>query len=262
VRSTFFKSFGRLANREILSASDLCHDRDMRFITLALVMGLLACGVSEADEAPAPARPEVLTKEAQAALTPTDALARLAAGNARFHANEMAGRDWPASVEATSAGQFPYASVLACMDSRAPVDIVFDQGLGDIFGVRVAGNVVNPDELGSLEYSVKVGAKLLVVLGHTDCGAVKGAIDDVKLGNLTELLAKIHPAVVTVGCKDSKDAACVTKVAEQNVRNSMAEIRAKSPVLAGYLDSGKVRLVGGMYDVATGKVTFLDEARP
>jgi len=235
----------------------------MRRITFAVVLCLFACRLpggegSPAVAAPAPARAEVQTRESQAALTPGAALERLEAGNARFHANEMAGRDWPASVQATAPGQFPFASVLACMDSRAPVDIVFDQGLGDVFGVRVAGNVVNPDELGSLEYSAKVGAKLLVVLGHTDCGAVKGAIDDVKLGNLTELLAKIHPAVVAAGCKDSHDPACVTKVAELNVRNSMAEIRAQSPVLAGYLDSGKMRLVGAMYDVSTGKVRLLD----
>lgn len=199
------------------------------------------------------------TRETQAALTSEAAAERLVADNARFHANEMLARDWPASVAATASGQFPFASVLACMDSRAPVDIVFDQGLGDVFGVRVAGNVVNADELGSLEYSVKLGAKLLVVLGRTDSGTAKGAIDDVKLGNLTGLLAKIHPAVVAAGCSDSKDAACVTKVAELNVRNSLAEIRAQSPLLAGYLESGKLRLVGAMYDVSTGKVTFLDE---
>ncbi|MGH9884022.1 MAG: carbonic anhydrase family protein [bacterium] len=240
-------------------------------ITLALVLGLFACRLPGGGDAPAaaaatpvrtPVRAEVQTSETQAAFTPASALERLETGNARFHANEMAGRDWPASVAATSAGQFPFASVLACMDSRAPVDIVFDQGLGDVFGVRVAGNVVNTDELGSLEYSVKVGTKLIVVLGHTDCGAVKGAIDDVKLGNLTGLLAKIHPAVLAAGCHDSKDPVCVNKVAEINVRNSIAEIRKQSPVLAGYLDSGKVRLVGGMYDVTTGKVRFLDETAP
>src|SRR5262249_50781765 len=121
-------------------------------------------------------------------------------------------------------------------------------------------NVVNDDEVGSLEYAVKVGTKLVVVLGHTGCGAVKGAIDDVQLGNLTGLLAKIRPAVEAAGCHDAKDEACVTKVAEKNVRQSMKEIREKSPYLAKYLDERKVGLVGGMYDVGTGKVTFLDEA--
>ena len=206
-----------------------------------------------------PAKPEVQTRESQAAMTPSAALERLKAGNARFAANKMKERDWSAKVVATASGQFPYAAILACMDSRAPVEVVFDQGLGDVFGIRVAGNVVNDDELGSLEYALKVGAKLIVVLGHTDCGAVKGAIDGVKLGNLTGLLAKIHPAVAAAGCHSSKDGACVTKVAEMNVRQSMKEIRARSPYLRKYLDEGKVKLVGAMYDVATGRVTFLND---
>ena len=206
-----------------------------------------------------PAKPGVQTRESQAAMTPSAALERLKAGNARFAANEMKERDWSAKVVATASGQFPYAAILACMDSRAPVEVVFDQGLGDVFGIRVGGNVVNDDELGSLEYALKVGAKLIVVLGHSDCGAVKGAIDDVKLGNLTGLLAKIHPAVAAAGCHSSKDGACVTKVAEMNVRQSMKEIPARSPYLRKYLDEGKVKLVGAMYDVATGRVTFLND---
>ena len=123
--------------------------------------------------------------------------------------------------------------------------------------MRVAGNVVNDDELGSLEYAAHVGTKLLVVLGHTRCGAVKGAIEHTQLGNLTGLLDKIEPAVEAAGCSDAKDEACVTSVAEQNVRNSMKEIRARSPYLVKYLDEGKLELVGAMYDVSTGKVTFL-----
>src|SRR5262249_37315786 len=126
----------------------------------------------------------------------------------------------------------------------------------DVFTVRVAGNVVNDDEIGSLEYAVHVGAKLIVILGHTSCGAVKGAIDGVQLGNLTGLLAKIHPAVEAAGCHDAKDDTCVTKVAEQNVVLSMKQVREKSPYLAKSLDDGTVRLVGAMYDVATGKVRF------
>ena len=206
-----------------------------------------------------PAKPEVQTRESQAAMTPSAALERLQAGNARFAANEMKNRNWSANVVATASGQFPYAAVLACMDSRAPLEVVFDQGLGDVFGIRVAGNVVNDDELGSLEYALKVGAKLIVVLGHTDCGAVKGTIDDVKLGNLTGLLAKIHPAVAAAGCHSSKDDACVSKAAEMNVRQSTKEIRARSPYVRKYLDEGKVKLVGAMYDVATGRVTFLND---
>src|SRR5262249_32378706 len=146
-----------------------------------------------------------------------------------------------------------------CMDSRAPIEVVFDQGIGDVFGVRIAGNVVNEDELGSLEYAVKVvGVKLIAVLGHTACGAVKGATDDPKLGNLRQLLAKTRPAVTAAGCSSSKDAACVDKVAVENVRQSMREVKEKSPDLAEAINAGKVKLVGGMYDLATGKVTFLD----
>jgi carbonic anhydrase len=217
---------------------------------LAIVLSALA-GI-------AGAQTQIQTQESQSAMTPAQALERLRDGNARFAANATKPRDWSAKVAATASGQFPFAAVLACMDSRAPIEIVFDQGLGDVFGVRVAGNVVNDDELGSLEYAAKVGAKLLVVLGHTRCGAVKGAIDGVELGNLTGLLAKIHPAVEAAKCSDAKSDACVTSVAEQNVRQSMREIRARSPYLAKYLDEGKIQLVGAMYDVETGRVTFLN----
>jgi carbonic anhydrase len=206
----------------------------------------------------APAKPEVQTRESQAAMTPIAALERLKEGNVRFASNATKRRDWSAKVAATASGQFPFAAVLSCMDSRAPVEIIFDQGLGDVFSVRVAGNIVNDDELGSLEYAANVGTKLIVVLGHTGCGAVKGAIDDVKLGNLTVLLAKIHPAVAAAKCNSSKDDACVTRVAELNVRRSMQEIRERSPYLKQYFELGQVQLVGGIYDVATGKVTFLE----
>jgi carbonic anhydrase len=144
------------------------------------------------------------------------------------------------------------------MDSRVPIEIAFDQGIGDVFGVRVAGNVVNEDELGSLEYAVSVGTKLIVVLGHTSCGAVRGAIDGVQMGNLTGLLAKIHPAVEAAGCSDSKDDRCVASVAEENVRLALRQIREKSPYVAERIDAGTVGLVGAIYDVATGKVSFLE----
>ena len=233
----------------------------MKSFTATAVLCLVALIVPAAareSAAAAAKKPEVQTRESQAAMTPSTALERLKAGNARFVSNATKKRDWSAKVTATSAGQFPFAAILACMDSRAPVEIVFDQGVGDVFGVRVAGNVVNDDEVGSLEYAVHVGTKLIIVLGHTSCGAVKGAIDDVQLGNLTGLLAKIHPAVEAASCRNSKEEACVTKVAEKNVLQSMQQIREKSPYLATYLDEGKVRLIGAMYDVATGKVTFLE----
>ena len=207
----------------------------------------------------APAVAQVQTKETQAAMTPAAALERLKEGNARFVANAPKTRDWSAKVVATSSGQYPIAAVLACMDSRAPTEIIFDQGLGDVFGVRVAGNVVNDDELGSLEYAVMVGTKLIVVLGHTKCGAVKGAIEGAELGHLTGLLEKIHPAVEAAACHDPKLDACVTDVARRNVLHSMAEIRARSPYIAKALDEDRIDLVGGMYDVSTGKVAFFEK---
>ncbi len=188
-------------------------------MTRTIVVGLfLVTLTAPLAAAEAPAKPEIQTQESQAAMTPAAALERLKEGNRRFVSNTPKRRDWSAKVLATASGQFPFAAVLGCMDSRAPVEVVFDQGLGDVFVVRVAGNVVNEDELGSLEYAVKVGAKLIVVLGHTRCGAVQGAIDGVQLGNLTGLLDNIHPAVTAAGCNSSKDEACVTKVAEGNVR--------------------------------------------
>ncbi len=222
-------------------------------LCLSALTALLAAG-------PVPAAtPEIQTRESQAAMTPAAALERLKEGNLRFASNAARRRNWSAKVLATSSGQFPFAAVLGCMDSRVPAEIVFDQGIGDLFAVRVAGNVVDGDVLGSLEYAVKVGAKLIVVLGHNDCGAVKGAMDGVELGSLTGVLAKIHPAVAAAGCSDAKDAACVAAVGEKNVLQSMKEIRERSPFLKKYLDEGKVALVGGIYDVATGKVTFLGD---
>ena len=223
-------------------------------VIVLFLSALSPCGAASAASNDA----GVQTRESQAAITPSEALDRLKAGNARFVSNTPKKRDWSAKVAATASGQFPFAAVLACMDSRAPIEIIFDQGIGDVFGVRVAGNVVNEDELGSLEYAAKVGVKLIVVLGHTGCGAVKGALEHVEFGNLTGLLAKIHPAVEAAACADAKDAACVTKVAEKNVRQSMQEIRARSPYLASYIDAGKIALRGAMYDVDTGKVTFLE----
>jgi carbonic anhydrase len=219
----------------------------------ALVLGL-SCSLADVAAAA-----EVQTAQSQAAMTPDQALQRLKDGNARFVASTMKPRNWTAKVIATASGQYPFAAVLGCMDSRAPIEVVFDQGIGDVFGVRIAGNVVNEDELGSLEFAVKVvGVKLIAVLGHTACGAIKGAIDDAKLGNLTQLLAKIKPAVTAAGCSDSKDAACVDKVAVENVRKSMREITEKSPDLKEAVAGGKVKIVGAMYDLATGKVTFLE----
>ena len=226
-----------------------------RMLRFAIPTGLAFCLLAQ--PAPAQQKPEVQTQESQAAMTPAAALARLEEGNRRFVANATRQRDWSAKVVATASGQFPFAAVLGCMDSRVPIEVAFDQGIGDVFGVRIAGNVVNSDELGSLEYAVSVGSRLIVVLGHTSCGAVKGAIDGVELGNLTGLLEKIQPAVAAAGCSDAKDDRCVSEVAEENVRLALAKIREGSPYLREHIDSGRVGLVGAIYDVATGKVAFL-----
>ncbi|MFY9551323.1 MAG: carbonic anhydrase family protein [Thermoanaerobaculia bacterium] len=202
---------------------------------------------------------QVQTKESQAAMTPARALAILKEGNGRFVAGAREPRDLKAQVKATASGQYPYAAIVSCMDSRVPAELVFDQGIGDVFSVRVAGNVVDTDDLGSLEYAAKVtGVRLILVMGHTACGAVKGAIDDVKMGNLTFLLEKIRPAIEASGPRGtSKDHAYVDRVAERNVRHTMKEIRERSPILREMFDTGKVGLVAAMYDLDTGKVTFL-----
>src|SRR5690242_1343583 len=236
----------------------------MRQTTFVIGLVFLACAVSASALAQTSAdtdgkkAPRVQTSESQAGMTPASALEKLKKGNARFVEKNMRSRDWLAKVSATAGGQYPFAAILACMDSRAPLEIIFDQGIGDVFGIRIAGNIVNEDELGSMEYATKVvGVKLLVVLGHTSCGAVKGAIDDAKLGNLTGLLAKIRPAVSASGPGSSKDEAYVTKVAQANVSQAMKDIREKSPTIKEQLDAGTVGLVGAIYDLSTGKVTFL-----
>jgi carbonic anhydrase len=203
------------------------------------------------------------TKEAQQAMTPAAALAELRAGNARFVSGHPLHRDMPADVRATASGQYPFAVVLSCLDSRQPIEIVLDQGIGDIFSARVAGNVLNDDILGSMEFGCKVsGAKLIAVIGHSNCGAIKGAIDDVELGSLTGLLVKIKPAMEAVPAngspRTSKNYAFVDEVSEANVRLVMRQIRERSSVLRGMLDRGEIGLVGGMYDLSTGQVRFFN----
>ena len=202
-------------------------------------------------------------------MTPEKALEALKAGNARFVAGKTIHRNLPANVRATAAGQFPFGAIVSCMDSRVPVELVFDLTVGDAFSIRVAGNVINPDILGSLEFATRIaGAKLIVVLGHTHCGAIKGAIDRVQLGNLTSILERIVPPTASgpggseASATSSKNPAAVDRLTEENVRNAMKDIREKSPVLKELLDSGAVRLVGGIYDVETGKATFFDSPNP
>lgn len=204
-----------------------------------------------------------VTMEEQSALTPDKVLTDLMAGNARFAVGNIGDLEIKKRIANTADGQYPKAVVLSCLDSRVPVELVFDQRIGDIFVGRVAGNVEDEDQLGSMEFATKLaGAKLVFVLGHTACGAVKGACDGAKLGNLTALLARIRPAVEAVPGfqpeqRNSANKEFVEKVIEQNVRQTMADIRKDSPVLAELESSGKIKIVGGIYDLHTGKVTLL-----
>ena len=201
-----------------------------------------------------------LTQAVQASITPDQALEILKTGNARFSAGKPLARNLKARVQTTALGQFPFASVVGCIDSRAAPEIVFDQSIGDLFVARVAGNTVNEDILGSLEYAAKVaGSRVIVVLGHTSCGAIKGACDDVKLGNLTTLLAKFKPAVAaasTPGERNAHNHAFVDEVTELNVKQVVQKIRADSPILKGLEDEGRIRIVGALYDTSSGKVRW------
>lgn len=205
---------------------------------------------------------EVLTKEQRDALSPDDVLKSFKEGNNRFVNNDLTARDHSAQVRKSATGQFPKAVVLSCLDSRVPVEDVFDRGIGDIFVGRVAGNFVNEDLLGSMEFGCKVaGSKLILVLGHEHCGAVKAAVDDVKLGNITAMLTKIRPAVDKVvyeGDRTSKNEEFVAKVCESNVLNTIEQIRANSPILKEMEDNGQIKIVGGVYDMDSGIVTFLE----
>lgn len=209
------------------------------------------------------ARTDVTTKAEQTALTPGEILDDLKAGNERFVAGRSTRQDWLAQAAQTARdGQYPKAIVLSCLDSRVPVEIVFDQGIGDVFVGRVAGNFENTDLLGSKEFGVAAaGAKLIIVLGHTSCGAVKGAIDSAELGNLTATLENIRPAVAAAGempDMTSANDAWVARVTEANVRRTIADISARSPVLSGLVDRGELMIVGGVYDLATGKIDWLE----
>lgn len=193
-------------------------------------------------------------KEIQNSMTPAEALEQLKAGNRRFLSGQPLPRDYTKEVSETAGGQFPFAAILGCIDSRANAEQLFDQGIGDLFNARVAGNIVNEDILGSLEYACNVaGARLILVLGHTSCGAVTAATQGVKLGNITALLSKITPVVDRLA-----EGAAVDEVAEQNIRHSIERIRKESNILQDMEKAGKILVKGAMYDVTTGKVRFLD----
>ena len=211
---------------------------------------------------------ETQVKETQDALTPAAALNLLREGNERFRAGKMANRDLLRQVKDTSGGQWPFAVVLSCIDSRTSSELVFDQGIGDIFNARIAGNFVNEDILGSMEFACKLaGSKLVVVLGHTHCGAVKGACDGARLGNLSRLIEKLEPTVEATdlpnsGERNSSNAEFVQAVAVNNVHNTIAEIRRRSSVLQELESSGAIGIVGGMYDIGTGEVELYDSESP
>lgn len=209
-----------------------------------------------------PLKEKVLTAEQQKALTPDAVIKSLTDGNKRYMKNDLTLRDHSALVRDGAQGQYPKAVVISCLDSRVPVGDVFDKGIGDLFVGRVAGNFVNEDLLGSLEYGCKVsGAKLILVLGHESCGAIKSAIDDVKMGNITAMLAKIKPAIAKSqdfkGDKTSKNPEFVEYVAKNNVLETIETIKIKSPILKEMLDKGEIKIIGGYYNIHSGEVIFL-----
>ena len=203
------------------------------------------------------------SKETQDTLTPDLALEILKQGNERFVGNLKANRNLLQQVNETSTGQFPFATILSCMDSRTSAELIFDQGLGDVFSIRVAGNVLNDDILGSMEYASQVvGAKVIVVLGHTRCGAIIGACNHVKLGHLTSLLSKIEPAIeeekTTASDRDGSNHEFVNNVSKLNVQLTIDRIRQESSLINELEEQKKIKIIGGVYDVDNGKVTFFD----
>lgn len=203
------------------------------------------------------------TKDSQTALSAQDAVTILKEGNERFVTGAALQRNLKAQIGDTATGQYPFAAVVSCIDSRIPTEIIFDQGVGDIFNARVAGNFVNQDILGSLEFACKLaGSKLIVIMGHTSCGAVKGACDHAELGNLTAMLENINPALDKVETaadadRSSKNLEFVNKVAIENVHLNIARLKAESPVLNDMITQGEIEVVGAMYDVNDGSVSFL-----
>lgn len=209
---------------------------------------------------------KTFNKKLQTEITPATALELLKNGNGRFMNNLKAHRNLLEQVNQTRDGQWPFATILSCIDSRTSAELIFDQGLGDVFSIRIAGNVVNTDILGSMEFACKLaGSKLIVVLGHTKCGAIKGACDHVEMGNLTELLSKLQPAVyeeketINAEKRNAKNSHFVENVSAINVRRSVNNIIERSFILEQMVESGEIGIVGAMYDIETGKVKFYDD---
>jgi len=239
------------------------------FFTLLITLSVFSCNnpklpnePNQIQTYPKPLVEDITTQEEQKALKPDTVIVRLKAGNKRFVENNVTARDHSKMVRATSSGQYPKSVVLSCLDSRIPVEDVFDKGIGDMFVARNAGNIVNEDLLGSMEYACKVsGAKLILVMGHSGCGAVKSAIDDVKMGNITAMLAKIKPAVALSeyfnGEKNSKNGPYTDEVGKNNVLNTIETIKQRSQILKEMLDKGEIKIAGAFYDINSGVVTFL-----
>ena len=233
-------------------------------ITRRLFCGCVAAGFSFAATAVHAQSIDcaVFTPDRQKSIAPDEAITRLKAGNERFAAGKSVNCDLMAQVKQTASNQSPYAAIVGCIDSRVPPELVFDQHIGDVFCARVAGNIVNTDIIGSLEYSTKVaGAKAIVILGHNSCGAIKSAVDDVKLGNITALLKNFQPALATLnkadGPRDSHNEPLVQKVAEANARLTAASLTVRSPVIKALVDAKQLKIAMAMHDIKTGKVTWL-----
>ena len=231
-------------------------------IFFALLALLFVAGTAQAENSNARAE-QVLTQEEQAALTPDQILTELEDGNKRFLSGTITSRDHSALVRSAANGQFPKAIVLSCVDSRIPVEDVFDRGIGDIFVARVAGNFENTDILGSMEFATLVsGAKVVMVMGHSDCGAVKAAIDGAELGNITAMLENIQPAIESLssyqGDKTSSNHEYVHMVTEQNIQLTIDDIRKRSHVIRDLEQKGQVKMVGALYDMSSGTVEFID----
>jgi carbonic anhydrase len=246
-----------IASHPLAVARRLCASA----LFFSLVAGLAGCASGGAAPPPVAAVSHTLDKAEQSQITPDEALARLKEGNQRFVRGQSLLRDYPAQVKATSTGQYPFAVVLSCIDSRTTPEIVFDQGIGDLFVARVAGNYAPVDVIGSIEFATKVsGAKLVVVMGHTECGAIKGACDNVELGNLTTVIQALRPAVDEVKTDDvdrsSKNKKFVLLVTEANIRRTVAKLRSESPILKDLEQSGQIKIVGALHDISTGEVTF------
>lgn len=230
-----------------------------------LAIGMMVMLLASSGDVFAKAYSDVMTKDKQNSMSPQEVFERLKDGNKRYVDGNMKNRDLLAQAKKTSSGQYPVAVILNCMDSRTPPELVFDQGVGDVFVTRVAGNVENKDIIGSMEYGTKVvGAKLIAVIGHTECGAIKGACEKVQLGNLTGLLDKIHPAMINAD-KQDKNTSCsnpqhIDQITRNNVLLVIENIKKQSPVIDKLVKEGKLGIVGGVQDIKTGKVDFIKEA--